>query len=128
MDLQKAEQAITNGIYAGVAWVVLDFGLLLQEHGEQTISFLISQPPMLFGAVIGAACIVGMFYKSRLAAVSLFLLLLIPLILRGSTGALPPPMVLLFLCMILYFFLAAVIGTFSYHQLERPDQDTKKAD
>lgn len=107
--------------------MILDFGFLFQAHGEQTVSFLTSQPQRLVGAVMGAACIAGMFYKPRLA-VSLFLLLLIPLILRGASGALPPPMVLLFLYTILYFYLAAVIGTFSYHQLKKPDQNTKKAD
>jgi hypothetical protein len=126
MDLQKAEQAIINGIYAGVAWLILDVGLLFQEHGGNIISFLISQPKMILGAVIVIACIVGMFYKSRLAAVSLFLLFLIPLLLRGSSGVVPSSMVLLFFCVILYFFLAAVIGAFSYHQLKKPEQNKKQ--
>ncbi len=128
MDLQKAKQAIINGIYAGVAWLILDLGLLFQEHGEQTISFLISEPAMALGAVIVIACIAGLFYKSRLAAVLLFLLFLIPLLLRGISGVLPSEMVLLFFCIILYFFLAAVIGAFSYHRLKKPEQDTKTPD
>ena len=128
MDLQKAEQAIINGIYAGVAWLILDLGLLFQEHGEQTISFLISQPEMALGAVIVIACIAGLFYKSRLAAVALFLLFLVPLVLRGISGALPSSMVLLFFCIILYFFLAAVIGAFSYHQLKKQAQDAETPD
>ena len=108
--------------------MVLDLGLLFQEHGEQAIPFLISQPEMALGAVIVVACIAGLFYKSRLAAVALFLLFLIPLVLRGISGALPSSMVLLFFCIILYFFLAAVIGAFSYHQLKRPEQEAKTPD
>ena len=128
MDLQKAEQAVINGIYAGVAWLILDLGLLFQEHGEKTISFLVSRPEMALGAAIVIACIAGLFYKSRLAAVTLFLLFLIPLLLRGISGALPSSMVLLFFCIILYFFLAAVIGAFSYHQLKKPEQNGETRD
>jgi hypothetical protein len=126
MDLQKAEQAIVNGIYAGVAWLILDVGLLFEQHGGNTISFLVSQPMMVLGAVVVIACIAGLFYKSRVAAVTLFLLFLIPLLLQGLSGALPSSMVLLFFCIILYFFLAAVIGAFSYHQLKKTHQETSK--
>ena len=52
MNLPKAEQAVINGIYAAVAWLILDFGLLLQEHGEQTLTILVSRPEMAAGAII----------------------------------------------------------------------------
>ena len=118
MDLQKSEQAITNGIYAGIAWLVLDLGLLLQKHGDQMLSVLASQPLMAAGAVIALACIVGLFFKSRLAAFLLFLIFLLPLVIRLVQGNMPSPMILLFFLILLYFFIAAVIGTFSYQQLK----------
>lgn len=128
MNLQKAEQAITNAVYAGIAWLVLDLGLLLQQHGEQTWAFLASQPQMAAGAVIAVACIAGLFFKSRLAAVVLFLIFLVPLVLRASQGALPSTMLLLFSLFLLYFFLAAVIATFSYHQLKTSEHDQDTSD
>ncbi len=118
MDLQKSEQAITNAVYAAIAWLILDFGLLLQEYGKQAFSILASQPQMTAGAVVTVACIAGLFFKSRLAAVVLFLIFLLPLILRTIQGAVPSAMTLLFSLVLLYFFLTAVIGTFSYHQLK----------
>lgn len=118
MNLQKSEQAITNAIYAAIAWLALDFGLLLQEHGNQTLSILLSRPEMAAGAGIAIACIVGLFYKSRLAAIVLFLLFLLPLVLRTVQGAFPSTAILLFSLILLYFFLTAVLGTFSYHHLK----------
>lgn len=126
MDLPKAEQAIINGIYAAVAWLILDFGFLLQEHGEQTLSFLISRPEMVAGAIIVIACITGLLYKSRLAAIVLFLLFLVPLVLRTVLGAFPSTMLIIFALVVLYFFLAAVLGTISYHHLKTLDQDVNK--
>ena len=117
MDLQKSKQAITNAVYAAIAWLILDFGLLLQAYGTQAFSILASQPQMTAGAVVTIACIAGLFFKSRLAAVVLFLIFLLPLILRTIQGAVPSAMTLLFSLVLLYFFLTAVIGTFSYHQL-----------
>lgn len=128
MDLQKSEHAITNAIYAGIAWLVLDLGLLLQQHGEQTIDVLASQPQMAAGAVIAVACIVGLYFKSRLAAVVLFLFFLLPLVLRSVQGAYPSTMLLLFSLILLYFFLAAVIATFSYHQLKTSGHDKDVSD
>ena len=128
MDIPKAEQAIVNGIYAAVAWLVLDFGLLFQEHGEQALSILASRPEMVAGAIIVIACIAGLFYKSRLAAITLFLLFLAPLVLRAVQGAFPSTMFLLLSLILLYFFLTAVLGAFSYHQLKTLDQDTNKPD
>jgi hypothetical protein len=72
---------------------------------------------MTAGAVITVACIAGLFVKSRLAAIALFLIFLLPLVLRTVQGSFPSAMVLLFSLILLYFFLAAVIGTFSYHRL-----------
>jgi hypothetical protein len=118
MNLQKSEQAITNAIYAAIAWLALDFGLLLQEHGQQTLSILLSRPEMAAGAGIVFACIVGLFYKSRLAAIVLFLLFLLPLVLRTVQGTFPSTTMLLFSLILLYFFLTAVLGTFSYHHLK----------
>ena len=118
MNLPKAEQAIVNGIYATVAWLILDLGLLLQEHGGQTLSVLVSRPEMAAGVIIVIACIAGLFYKSRLAAIALFLLFLVPLVLRTVQGMFPSTMILLFSLILLYFFLTAVLGTFSYHQLK----------
>ncbi len=121
MNLQKAEQAIINGIYAAVAWLLLDFGFLFQEHGEQMFSVLISRPKLVIGAIIVIVCIVGLLYKSRLAAISLFLIFLVPLVLRAVQGIFPSTMLLLFSLILLYFFLAAVLGTFSYRHLSNPD-------
>ncbi|MBL3617858.1 MAG: hypothetical protein JMN26_09010 [gamma proteobacterium endosymbiont of Lamellibrachia anaximandri] len=128
MNLPKAEQAIVNGIYAAVAWLILDFGLLLQMHGEQTLSFLVSRPEMAAGAIIVIACIAGLFYKSRLASISLFLLFLLPLVLRAAQGVFPSTMFLLFSLILLFFFLTAVLGTFSYHHLKTLSRDTNKPD
>ena len=128
MDLQKSEQAITNAVYAGIAWLILDLGLLLQQHGEQTWAFLVSQPQMAAGAVIAFACIAGLFFKSRLAAVVLFLIFLVPLVLRASQGNFPSTMFLLFSLFLLYFFLAAVIATFSYHQLKTSERNEDVSD
>ena len=116
MDKQKSEQAITNAVYAAIAWLILDLGLLLQEYGKQTFSILASQPQMTAGAVVTIACIAGLFFKSRLAASVLFLMFLLPLVLRAVQGTFPSAMTLLFSLVLLYFFLTAVIGTFSYHQ------------
>ncbi len=128
MNLHKAEQAITNAIYAAMAWLILDFGLLLQEHGKQIFSLFVSQPEMAAGAVIAIACIVGLFYKSRLAAIVLFLLFLLPLVLRAVQGAFPSAMFLLFSLILLYFFLTGVLGAFRYHYLKTLDRDMNKTD
>jgi len=128
MKLPQAEQAITNGIYAAVAWLLLDFGFLVQEHGGQTLSFLVSRPEMAAGAIIVLVCIAGLFKKSRIAAAILFLLFLLPMILRIVNGALPSTMFLIFSLILLYFFLTAILGTFSYHQLKTQEQDTIKPD
>ncbi len=128
MDLPKARQAIVNGIYAAVAWLIFDLGLLLQEHGEKTLSVLASRPGMAAGAIIVIACTVGLLYKSRLAAMVLFLLFLVPLVLRTVQGAFPSAMILLFSLMLLYFFITAVLGTFSYHHLKTSDQGMDKPD
>lgn len=128
MNLPKAEQAIVNGIYAAVAWLLLDFGFLFQEHGEQTLYVLFSRPELAAGAIIVIACIVGLFYKSRLAAISLFLLFFVPLVLRAVQGVFPSTMLLFFSLILLYLFLTAILGAFSYHHLSNPDQDTKKLD
>jgi len=121
MNLPKAEQAIVNGIYAAIAWLLLDFGFMFQEHGEQMLYVLISRPELVTGAIIGIACIVGLVYKSRLAAILLFLLFLVPLLLRAVQGIFPSTMLLLFSFILLYLFIAAILGTFSYHHLS--DQD-----
>ena len=126
MNLQKSEQAIINGIYAAVAWLILDFGLLFQEHGEKTLSILTSQPVMLAGAVIVIGCVAGLFYKSRLAAVVLFLLFIVPLVLRTVQGVFPSTMFLLLSLVLLYFFLTAVLGTFSYHELKKKETNTNQ--
>ena len=128
MNLPKAEQAIVNGIYAAVAWLLLDFGLMFEEHGARMFSVLLSRPEMAAGAIIVIGGIVGLFYKSRLAAVSLFLLFLVPLVLRAVQGTFPSAMLLLFSLLLLYLFLAAVLGTFSYHQLKNSEQDVQEAD
>jgi hypothetical protein len=128
MTLAKAEQAIINGIYAAAAWLILDLGQLFQQHRGQTFSILLSQTELLVGVVIAIACIVGLFYKSRLAAMVLFLVFLIPLVLRMAQGAFPSSMYLLFSLILLYFFYAAVLGTFSYHHLKQPDADAEGPD
>jgi len=128
MNLPKAEEAIVNGIYAAVAWLILDFGLLLREHGEQALPIFVSRTEMVAGAIIVMACIVGLLYKSRLAAITLFLLFFAPLVLRAVQGAFPSTMLLLFSLILLYFFLTAVLGAFSYHHLKTLDQDTDKLD
>jgi len=128
MNLQKAEQAITNAIYAGIAWLILDLGLLLQAHGGQTLAILASRPPMAAGAIIAVACIAGLFFKSRLAAVVLFLIFLLPLVLRMVQGNFPSTMLLLFSLILLYFFLTAVIATLTYHQLKTSEHNEDEPD
>ena len=123
MNLKNPEQEILNAIYGGVAWLLLDFGLLFQEHGSQTLTILVSQPEMAVGAIIAIASIVGLIYKSRLAAITLFLLFLLPLVLRAVQGDFPSTMILLFFLILLYIFLTAVIGTFRYHHLKTLDQE-----
>jgi len=118
MNLQKAEQAIINGVYAAVAWLILDFGLLFQQHGEAMLSAIADRPDMAAGAIIVVVCIAGLVKKSRLAAVVLFMLFVLPLILRLVQGRFPSAMFLIFSLILLYFFLAAVLGTFSYHSLK----------
>lgn len=117
MDSAKAEQAIVNGIYAAIAWLILDLGLLFEQHGSQVLSVIASQPELGVGIVIVIACAVGLYYKSRLAAVTLFLLFLLPLLMRMAKGIFPGTMMLLFSLILLYLFLTAVLGTFSFHQL-----------
>ena len=123
MNLAKAEQAIVNGIYAAGAWLFLDLGFLLQEHGAQTLSYLVSRPEMTAGTIIIIACIVGLFYKSRLAAITLFLLLLLPLVFRTVQEGLPSSMLLIFSLILLYFFLTTVLATLTYHQLKKEESD-----
>ena len=126
MNLQKAEQAIVNAIYAAAAWLLLDFGLLFQEHGKKTLSVLVSQPEMIAGAVIVVVCIAGMFFKSRLAAIALFLLFLLHLVLRLVQGVFPSTMMFLFFLILLYFFFTGVLGTFRYHYLKTSERNTNK--
>ena len=117
MDIRKAEQAMVNGIYAAVAWLLLDLGFLVQEHGLATVDVILSRPAIAAGGLIAIACIAGLFYKSRLAASVLFLLFLVPLVLRMVQGAQFSAMLLLFSFILLYFFFAAMLGAFRYHHL-----------
>lgn len=128
MNLQKSKQAIVNGIYAAVAWLILDLGLLIQEQGTQTLSVLISRPQMAAGLIIVIVCIAGLMYKSRLAAVTLFLLFLAPLLIRAAQGVFPDSIFLIFSLVLLYFILTAVLGAFSYHHLTTSGQDSGKPD
>jgi len=123
MNLPQSEQAILNGIYAAVAWLILDLGFLIQEHGADALSMLISSPEAMVGTIIGIACIIGLFYKSRLAAIALFLIFLVPLILRMVQGMFPSTMLLIFSAVLLYFFYSAILGTFSYQYLKKSKQD-----
>jgi len=123
MNLQKAEQAILNAIYAAVAWLLLDFGLLFQKHGGDAFSLFISQPKMAAGAIIAIACIAGLIYKSRVAAILLFLFFLLPLVLSILQGAFPPTMIFLFFLILLYFFLTGALATFRYHHLKTLEQN-----
>lgn len=127
MNRQTSEQAIMNGIYAAAAWLLFDIGNLFQAHGDQTFAVLSSHPEMAIGAAI-VVCIIGLFYKSRLAAFVLLLLFLIPMILRAIQGAFPSAMVLLFSLILLYFFLTAVLGTFAYRQAERAETEAGTPD
>lgn len=128
MSTRKAEQAILNGIYAGAAWLILDIGLLLREHGARVFNVLASSPELVAGLVIVVACIVGLAYKSRTAAAVLFLFFLLPLVLRAVQGVLPSTMMLIFSLILLYFFLAAVLGTLKYHQLMEEERKTGGSD
>ena len=123
MNLPQSEQAILNGIYAAVAWLILDLGFLVQEHGGQSLSVLLSSPEAAGGTVIGIACIVGLIYKSRTAAIALFLVFLLPLVLRMTQGQFPSTMLLIFSMILLYFFYSAILGTFSYQHLKKSKQD-----
>jgi len=126
MTLVKAEQAIVNGIYAAIAWLILDLGLLVEEHGEQILSILASRPEMVAGTVIVILCILGLFYKSRVASIVLLLLFFVPLLIRIVQGVVPSAMFLLFSFILLYFFLTAVLGTISYQHHMTTDQDSNK--
>lgn len=128
MNTQKAEQAILNGIYAGAAWLLLDIGLLLQEHGARSLQVLASRPELAVGLVVVVACIIGLVYKSRTAASVLFLFFLVPLVLRAAQGVLPSTMMLIFSLILLYFFLAAVLGTLKYHQLIEENEKSESTD
>lgn len=128
MDLEKALQHISNAIYAAIAWLILDLGLLFQEHGEQTLGFLMSQPQMAAGVVVTLACIVGLVYKSRLAALVLFLIFLVPQVLRLIQGDFPPGMIMLFLLFLMYFLFAGMLGTLSYHELKAAEQSADPED
>jgi hypothetical protein len=123
MNLQKAQQAIVNGVYAAVAWLILDIGLLFQQHGEAMLSVIAGRPEMAAGAILVIVCIVGLMNKSRLAAIVLFLLFVLPLILRLAQGRFPSTIFLIFSLVLLYFFLTAVLGTFSYHSLKASNPD-----
>jgi hypothetical protein len=125
--IRQAEQAILNGVYAAIAWLILDFGLLFQEHGTQTVGVILSRPDMIAGSVIVVACIAGLFYKSRTAASVIFLLFLVPQVLRAAQGAHTPPAMMIMLSLVLlYFFLAAVLGTFKYHALIEADRNSRE--
>lgn len=128
MDLSRAKQAIINGIYAAIAWLILDLGLLLEEHGGQAVSVVLSRPEMVAGTIIVIACILGLFFKSRLAAAVLFLLFLVPLVLRAVQGIFPSTMFLLFSLILLYLFFAAMLGTFRYHHLKSLGEDVVEPD
>ena len=128
MTLSQAENAIANGIYAAVAWLILDLGFLFQEHGEQVLSVLISRLELVAGVAIVIACIVGLFYKSRLAAGVLLLLFVVPLVIRMVQGKFPSGMLMIFSLVLLYFFLAAFLGAFNYHQLNRSNRSDTKSD
>ena len=123
MNIQKAEQAILNAIYAAMAWLLLDIGLLFQTHGGQALSLILSQPEMAAGVVIGVAGIAGLIYKSRLASILLFLFFLLPLLLRAVQGVFPTTMMLIFSLILLYFFLTGIFGTFRYHHLKALERD-----
>ena len=118
MDIAKANQAMVNGIYGAVAWLILDLGLMLEQHGSKVLGALLSRPEMVAGVVIVILCIVGLFLKSRLAASVLFLLFLVPLLIRVVQGVIPSTMVLIFSLILLYLFLAAMLGAFRYHHLK----------
>ena len=128
MTLPQAEKAIVNGIYAAVAWLLLDLGFLFQEHGGRTFSILTSQPALAAGAAIVIVCIVGLFYKSRFAASVIFLLFVVPLVLRMVQGKIPSGTLMVFSLLLLYFLLTAVLGTFYYHQLKASNQTDSKPD
>jgi len=128
MELHKAEVAINNGIYAAMAWLLLDLGLLFDQYGAQAFSVLASQPEMVASVIVVIACIVGLFYKSRIAAVTIFVLFLGPLLLRLFQGRVPYDVMLLFSAFLLYFFYASVLGTFSYHHWKTSAQGEKKPD
>ena len=128
MNLPQSEQAIMNGIYAALAWLILDLGFLFQEHGGETLAVLISSPEAAAGTIIGVACIVGLIYKSRTAAIALFLLFLLPLVWRMSQGIFPSNMLLIFSLILLYFFYAAILGTLSYQYLKKAQKDKAEAE
>ncbi|MEL0585539.1 MAG: hypothetical protein AAES65_11775 [Candidatus Thiodiazotropha sp. (ex. Lucinoma kazani)] len=127
MNLQKAEQVIVSATYAAMAWLILDFGLLFQQHESQTFSILTSHPEMTAGAIITIACIAGLIYKSRLAAMVLFLLLLLPMLIRTVQGIFPSAMMMIFLLFCTIFF-TGILGTIRYHHLKSLEQDSNRHD
>lgn len=123
MNMQKAEQAIVNAIYAAVAWLLLDLGLLFQAHGSQTPVVLLASPMLALGMLVVIGCIIGLIYKSRVAAILLFLFFLLPQVLRMLQGSIPSDMMLIFFLVLLYFFLTGIFGIFRYHHLSKRDQE-----
>ena len=79
-------------------------------------------------AVAPTSGIIGLVYKSRLAAIALFLIFLIPLVLRMVQGMFPSTMLLIFSLILLYFFYSAILGTFSYQHLKNSKQDEGEAE
>ncbi len=118
MNMEKAETAIKNGVFAAIFWLILDWALILSANKDIGGKDVLSQPYLYVGAAIVIACIVGLHFKSRLAAVALLLFFLLPQIVRIVQGSYPSPMLFLVTLMFLYYFVAAVIGVFSYHELK----------
>lgn len=119
MDLQKSQIAIRRGAYAGfvvagVTTVMVGIAMWMNATGWLA---LWNDPWNLIDIVLILGLSIGVWRKSRLAAVSLVIyFILSQIIVRLEIQHLGGLLVSL---AILYFLVKAAIGTFVYHRLRR---------
>lgn len=119
MTLKSAEKAIRNGaiagfIVAGLTILIVTVAVYQGPGGP----FERWNDPLDYGdAALTTALSFGVLYRSRAAAVFLFLYFLTAHIMRFmESGA---PRALFLTVILLYFFGRAVWGTFSYHRIKK---------
>ncbi len=128
MTRDDAKNAVRNGAFAALAWLLLDWAVILTTDQNTGDKDLFSQPDLYIGTGLVIACIVGLLYKSRLAAVVLLLFFLLPQIVRFIQGQYPTAAFFILSLVFLYYFVSAVIGAFSYHQLKTQVADDNESE